>query len=300
MKTVRNLGLGLGLVLLYVLLFATGAAHFSPVDGDPESGGRALLAMFACGVIDTVILGALAARTRLRGLARWAALSWAFYGTKTLTSQIEALWFMPNVSGDMAPALFAMTLPLGLIFPLAVAAAWGGRGPVEGPAWRAPPVSAARSVLDVALLSIIVYPALFWSAGYFVAFRSAALRDFYGGTLGDSFASHMWGVLTQSPAVLAFEAFRGALWISFVLPLLRSSAGRWTGDALRVALLFAFVQNDVHLIPNPLMSPEIRLYHFLETASSNFVWGLVLTWVLVGRHRPVLAEQEIRLERKAS
>lgn len=276
-------GRGAALVVLYVVLFSAGTALF-PVDvpSDGVDPAAALLGVLGGAVLDTALLGAWAARTRLRGLRRWAALSLAFYGVKTLSSQLEALWFMPNVTAGMAPALFGMTLPLALLFPAAVAWAFGRRGPAEAPVWRAPAIPLSRAILGWTVLSAVVYPALFWSAGYFVAFQSPAVREFYGGLRGDGFFAHLGAVFAADPLVVPFEALRGLLWILFVLPLLRTSAGRWWVDALLVGLTLALVQNDVHLIPNPLMSPEIRLYHFVETASSNLVWGLAIGWVLRG------------------
>jgi hypothetical protein len=288
MKTVFHVTWrGGALVLLYVVLFLAGTALFPVSAGQapsPEEAAWSMEGILACAVIDTALLAAWVSRTRLRGWRRWLATAAAFYGVKTFTSQLEALWFMPNVTAGMAPSLLAMTLPLCLLFPLAVIAAFGIRGPVEGPAWRAPAVSRARAVLDWAVLSVLVYPALFWAAGYFVAHRNPAVREFYGGLQGDGFLSHLTGVFAADPTVVPFEAFRGFLWILMILPFLRTSAGRWWVDALLTGLFLALVQNDVHLIPNPLMSAEVRMVHLVETATSNFVWGLAIVWVLRGRH----------------
>jgi hypothetical protein len=40
------------------------------------------------------------------------------------------------------------------------------------------------------------------------------------------------------------------------------------------------VENDVHLLPNPLMPAAVRQMHFIETASSNFLYGLLTAWLL--------------------
>ena len=44
--------------------------------------------------------------------------------------------------------------------------------------------------------------------------------------------------------------------------------------------------NAQHIIPNTIMPDEVRLFHAIETASSNFIWGAVLVLVLV---RPLQA-----------
>ena len=191
MKRAASLaGRYVALVVLYVVLFVVGSRLF-PVTAtagrSPAQAAQALLGLLGCAVIDTLLLALWAARTRLRGWRRWAMLAVVFYGVKTLSSELEALWFMPNVSAGMAPALFAMTVPLSLLFPLAVIAAFGDRAPVDGPAWRAPEVPVGWKLADWAVLSAVVYPALFYAAGYYIAFRSPAVRAFYGGYRGVGF-----------------------------------------------------------------------------------------------------------------
>lgn len=45
-----------------------------------------------------------------------------------------------------------------------------------------------------------------------------------------------------------------------------------------VAVLFSMLMNDSLFIANPLMPDDIRWLHFIETATSNFIWG----WTIVG------------------
>jgi hypothetical protein len=52
-----------------------------------------------------------------------------------------------------------------------------------------------------------------------------------------------------------------------------------------VGLLFALPMNMVHVLPSPLMAPSVRLSHFIETATSNFIFGLVVTGLLLWHPR---------------
>lgn len=274
-----------GLSLAYVVLFTLGTILFPlklEPPPDPNQAGAALGGMLACALIDTFLLMLWAGRTRLRGVRRAAALALALYGVKTFTSQLEALWFMPNVTGPMAPALFGMTLPLALVYPALLAQAFGSKAAPEEPVWRKPPASHGALTLAWSVLSILVYPTLFFTAGYFIAFQSAVVREFYGGVMGSNFFSHMLGVFTSAPSLFPFEVFRGFLWILMMLPLIRTSRRGWLSDAVLTGAFLALVQNDVHFIPNPLMAPEVRLYHFIETASSNFIWGFLIVFGLRG------------------
>ncbi|MGC4120106.1 MAG: hypothetical protein QM765_37100 [Myxococcales bacterium] len=280
----------LGLTVLYAALMTVGTSLF-PIPGikeafTPEEQQRAGLALLAVGAIDTLVLGAIAWATRARGFRLYAAMVPIFWGVKTFTSQIEAVWFMPNVTGAMFPMLLGMTVPLCLVFPAALMAALGRwkRDPALEPAWRAPAMSRAERALKVGLLAAIVYPVLFFAFGYFVAWQSQALRDFYGGAVSGGVVAHFSALFARDPLVWPFEAARGLLWIAFALPVLRTVRGpAWLGPVL-VGLLFCFVQNDVHLMPNPLMGPEVRLFHFVETGSSNFLWALAIGWLLGRSH----------------
>jgi hypothetical protein len=52
-----------------------------------------------------------------------------------------------------------------------------------------------------------------------------------------------------------------------------------------VALLLAIPMNIGHILPNALIpSASVRLSHLIETASSNFVFGLVIVWLLHRQH----------------
>ena len=289
---------GLGLTALYAASMGIGTSLF-PIPGAKEAltaaeQQQAGLGLLAMGAIDTAVLGAIAWTSRLRGWRLYATLVLVFWGVKTFTSQIEALWFMPNVTGAMFPLLMAMTVPLALIFPAALMAALGlwRRDPALEPAWRAPAMAPGELALKVGALSAVVYPALFFAFGYFVAWQSQALRDFYGGAVSGGVVAHFASLFARDPFVLAFEAARGLLWVAFALPVLRTARGpAWLGPVL-VGLLFCFVQNDVHLLPNPLMGPEVRFFHFVETGSSNFLWALAIGALLGRSHaRPAAVPQ---------
>jgi hypothetical protein len=59
--------------------------------------------------------------------------------------------------------------------------------------------------------------------------------------------------------------------------------GAWPETALTIGLLFAVVMNAQLLIPNPYMPEVVRITHLIETATSNFVFGLLVGWLLARR-----------------
>lgn len=291
MRTSRVLVLLLkltGLLVAFLFLFAAGAALLGPRDLPPPASGTpmgAALALLAVAAMDVPLLAALAVTSRLRGARLWMTLSCFQWFVMTVTSQLEAAYFMPNVRLSLVPALMGMTLPLCLFFPPLAMATFGlfRARPDLAPAWRSPAIGRGETAARIVVLAAIVYPFLFFPAGYFIAWQSPALRQFYSGSTELlPPVAHFARMIADDPLVYPFEVLRGALWVGAALLVLRTSDGpAWRSTAL-VALSFALLQNNLHLLPNPLMPAEVGRVHFLETASSNFAWGLAIGWVMTG------------------
>ena len=62
--------------------------------------------------------------------------------------------------------------------------------------------------------------------------------------------------------------------------MLGSRVGLWP-TALLVGALFSLPQNVGHILANPLMPlASVRHSHMVETASSTFLFGLLVVWLL--------------------
>ncbi|NIM93900.1 MAG: hypothetical protein GTO18_09350, partial [Anaerolineales bacterium] len=85
----------------------------------------------------------------------------------------------------------------------------------------------------------------------YIALRNPDVAAFYGVTVPDSFIAQLAGLWATTPLTFVFEFFRGALWIALAAPVIRTTKGKVWEAGLIVVLLFALVQNDVHLVPNP-------------------------------------------------
>jgi hypothetical protein len=68
--------------------------------------------------------------------------------------------------------------------------------------------------------------------------------------------------------------------VLFALPVIRMTRGTRWQIAVVVGLLLALPMNMFHAMPNDVMAPSVRLSHFIETATSNFIFGMVITAVL--------------------
>ncbi|HZO19986.1 MAG TPA: hypothetical protein VFB46_13430, partial [Gemmatimonadaceae bacterium] len=88
-----------------------------------------------------------------------------------------------------------------------------------------------------------------------------------------------------TPWLVPFQILRALLWVAIAVPVIRMMKGQWQETALAVALLFSVVMNAQLLLPNPYMPEPVRMAHLVETASSNFIFGAFLGWLLVSRPR---------------
>jgi len=125
---------------------------------------------------------------------------------------------------------------------------------------------------------------LFW---VFHSLEEPCGRAYYGGTDPGSFLLQLADVFRTTPWLLPFQILRALLWIGLGAVVIKMmDAPRWL-KGLGVSLAFAVLMNAQLLIPNPYMPQPVRMIHLVETASSNFLFGWILVWVLLPRARRV-------------
>ena len=291
------LGLVLKVLLLTIVMFVvlSVGANFFTADSalaqqmTPEEAAASGMLLLVVSFIDTLILTYFILRSRLHGPRLMIAVGLVYYGVKTFLSIIEAWWFMSDVTPGELPGLFLMTVPVAVIFPVIAVFVLGKarrKETTDDQINTRLVMPAGQLSWKIAVLAVIVYPVLFWTFGYFVAFSNPELVAYYGATHPGSFFAQMGNVWADDPLVFLFEIFRGALWVALALPVIRTTKGRIWEAGLLVALLFSLVQNDMHLLPG-IMPPSVRLSHFIETASSNLIFAMILTWLLHREHSSV-------------
>jgi hypothetical protein len=90
-------------------------------------------------------------------------------------------------------------------------------------------------------------------------------------------------VLRDTPWLIPFQMVRALLWTALALPVIRMMKGDRLETALAVGLVFSVVMNAQLLLPNPYMPEAVRMAHLAETASSNFLFGILVGWLLSKR-----------------
>ena len=278
--------------ILFAALFMLGSGIVAgkiPAGGSepglvPDFAGFLLIV-----ALETAIIGALILTSRWGGWKLAILLSLAYYGAVTILTQLEAWYFLSSltISPDLIPALFAMRIPVCFIaIPLSVLIL--GR-------WKVPPDTEPNAALvmpvgqwawKIALL-VVAYILLYWCAGYFIAWQNPAVRSFYGSPgPAAPFLTHTLNTLSNDPLLFPFQMLRAILWVLCALPIVRGSKVNAWWTAVLVGLMFSMPQNIAHILANPLMPiASVRLSHLVETASSTFVFGMIVVWLLHRQHK---------------
>lgn len=270
------------LVVLYFICFAAVSAALFQLPADPATPpeDNPALALLVVSFLNTVLLTYVIVRSRWAGWKLIGAVFLMFFGISTLMPQIETAYFLTRLPPGMLPRIFLSgAITAALFSPLAVLVL--GKRKQDGPD------NEGGSSFNLAFgewawklsLIAVLYLVIYFTFGYFIAWRSPAVRAYYGGSDPGSFLTQMRSVLSDTPGLVPLQVVRALLWTALAVLVIRMMKGRWWEIGLVVALLFA-ATNAQLLIPNPLMPVEVRMVHLLETATSNFLFGWLLVCVL--------------------
>ena len=288
MKTAASVVLRvLALTIILFICFGVAAGVVGVAGNSQTSGqarGGAVPLLIVCS-LETAILTYLILRSRWTGWRLAAAVFFVFYGVTTFMPQIESAVFLTRLPPGMLPRLFLMGALIAAPFSVLAVLILGKRKPETVEAERnsrlVMPASEWASKLVVIALAYVI---LYFTFGYFVAWRNPAVREYYGGSDPGGFVAQMGTVLRNTPWLVPFQFLRAMCWVALALPVIRMMKGQWPETALAIGLLFAVVMNAQLLIPNPYMPEPVRMAHLAETASSNFIFGVFVGWLLTARH----------------
>lgn len=273
----------LGLAILYFLTFAIiSGALLPPLETkSSESNSTALIALLVISVLNTIALVYVTVRSRWSGWKLILALWFALFGVLTLQPQIETAVFIHTLPQGFLFRLFLVGFIFAGVFAVLLTLILGKRRPaheVDGVTTNLP-TNISTWAYKLAIIAV-VYVAIYFTFGYFIAWSSPAVRAYYGGGDYTGFLRQLLHTWQTMPWLFPFQLFRGLLWAAIAVPVIKLTKGTWWHAGLAVALLFSVVMNTQLLLPNPLMPYDVRMAHLLETASSNFLFAWILVWVL--------------------
>jgi hypothetical protein len=247
----------------------------------PDQVAAAAVALLAVCFLNTIVLTHIILRSRWAGWRLMATVFFVFYGVTTFMSQIESAVFLTRLPPGMLPRLFLMgaliAAPFSVLAVLILGKRTADTREIELNARLVMPASEWAWKLAIIVLAYLI---LYFTFGYFIAWRNPAVREYYGGIDEGSFFAHMGTVLRNTSWLIPFQILRAMFWVLLALPVIRMMKGQWQETAVAIGLVFAVVMNAQLLLPNPYMPEAVRFTHLIETASSNFIFGLLVGWLL--------------------
>ncbi|HJQ11188.1 MAG TPA: hypothetical protein VJ840_09180 [Gemmatimonadaceae bacterium] len=243
----------------------------------------AMILLVVC-VLESLVISYLIVRSRWSGWKLIVAIFFIFYGVTTFMPQIESAVFITQLPAGVLPRLFLMGLLIAV--PFSFLAVWilGKRRSATMPA----PDGFRPEIWKVALIAL-VYVILYFTFGYFIAWRTPAVAQYYAGSDPGSFLGQMQSVMRNTPWLIPFQVLRALCWVAIAVPIIRMLKGGRQEVAIALALTFSVLMNAQLLLPNPYMPTSVRMAHLVETASSNFLFGLFVGWLLTKKRTPVQA-----------
>ena len=280
----------LSAIMLVATMIFSMIRPLSAGESTTRDEGTIMLLLFIVTTVYALVIGLVIHNAKG---SRWQlipGLIVAFFGVQTFVGQIEAFFFLTPMGKHMG-AGSAPVLQMPLDFILSQLVIWGGVTitgiPVAVllfdrrkknntkaipflPSW-----TGKQWLINIAVV-VVAYELLYFSFGYFLAWKDPAIQEFYQGTDPGSFWLQLRQVASKTPGLYGLQAFRALLWIGFTVPVIAMLRHKgWTG-ALITALFVSLPMNIPHIMPNPYMPPDVRVVHFMETVSSTFIFGMVL------------------------
>ena len=260
--TLRTAVIAVGLVVLGWIL---GLVLPSASDAGEAAGGVGTALLYFLGaLVITAPLYYPISRSRLTGRPLVGVVFLAVFGLSTVLTQIEAAVFLNITTVELLTEIVRATLTAALLAWLAVTLYPRVDSEVAATSSRKNPPSTGSWVRRWVGVSFL-YVVLYITAGLLIL---PIIRSWY----------ESQGTLEQNPALLLpLQIFRGAMYVAFVLPLLRSMNASRGKASLSMAFFIPLVHGVAGLIPpNPFMPDYVRHAHMLEIGWSNFVLGLLI------------------------
>jgi hypothetical protein len=261
----------------------------APANQTPSQRSDNLLYPFLIfSVCAGVVLAYLILRSSWHGWLLAGAIFVGMYGISTVATQVETLFFLSNKlpHGMIRAIFFQGAITAALFAPLAVLllGKWRTSSPARATSppgrWHASSVATRLAIIVVAFVFLYMF------FGYYVAWQSPAVRQYYGGPEQPNFFAALKVNWMHNPWIYALQVFRALLYAACMFPLIRMlRVARWE-TAVAMAL-FLSVWTTILLLPNPLMPPDVAYAHFRETLGFSIVFGGLAGWLLSKPPNPV-------------
>ncbi len=275
------LGLSILMMFFWMLGLMTGNILIPDalIQQSDASGADSLILLFITCLLNTGVILLFIYNTECAGFRLASILFLLTFGIMYLLSQIETLWFNQSVKMPVRGVFMLLIAGVVELFLFSLAATWL-TGRFRYPGKRDKPAMLSRRLPGrLFLLIVIVWPAIYFLAGYFIAWQFRAVREYYSGA---ALAAPFVDMMKENfgSGLYFFQIFRGLLWVLIAWPVLSVIKGDSLKKGVLLGLLFTVLGSAQLLIPNPYMPEPVRMAHLLETAVSDFIWGVIIAMIL--------------------
>ena len=253
----------------------------SLMDAAGESSPSGMQWLLLVCLLNTAVIMIFIANSRVTGWRLAILLFFITFGIQFFMAQIETVWFNEALKMPVN-SILAVTIG-GAIMSLAfaMAAVWAmGKFNVTNVQFVSLHKPESKSLITrILILAVVVWPLVYFLAGYFIAWQFAEIRQYYSGTTAmDGFFVMMQENVRSG--LYLFQIFRGFLWVFIAALVMYSVQGPMLRRAIILGLLLSLLGGSQLILPNPIMPEMVRTGHLLEITISNFVWGILLAWFL--------------------
>ena len=285
MKTLKFFLLWMVMTVVMVVTWSVGSwvgntitQTLPPPVEDPASVGLSVL--LVC-LLNSLLWSIFFWSTRaFVGLHKSIAILLYLFGTQFFLMQMETFFFSASLA--ISPGQVISILLAGFVMVTATGALGLGLtrklAPMQTKISFKPEIRGWRGMIaPMLLMSALVYPLLYETFGYYIAWQNEHLRFFY------SHSTELTSYLSQWPGFFSegiyfFQVLRGFIWVAISIPVVLLLGQNKFFSYILVGLLSALPAIQL-FIPNPYMPADIAMTHFVETFSSNFLWGLLIVYV---------------------
>ena len=253
----------------------------SLMDAAGESSPSGMQWLLLVCLLNTGVIMIFIFNSRVNGWRLVTVLFLITFGIQFFMSQIETIWFNDALNMPVNSILAIVTGGAIMSLVFAIAAVWTmgkfnettvQRGVVNKPETKS-------LITRIIILAVLVWPMVYFLAGYFIAWQFDDIRQYYTGTTAMDGFFVMMEENVRSGLYL-FQIFRGFIWVLIATLVMYSLKGPMLRRAIILGLLLSLLGGSQLIIPNPIMPEMVRTGHMIEITISNFILGLLLAWLL--------------------
>jgi hypothetical protein len=275
------LGLSILMMVFWIIGLYSGNLIFPSdlmeMEAETNTGGEWLF--FLVCITNTWIILYFIYNSRYKGWSLTGIVFIVGFAIQFFMSQIETIWFNDSLKLSMNGiwAIITGGAVLHLLFsPTAVWLTGNFKQSRENDKkhFIFDPLTTIKKTI---LLSVLVWPLIYFLAGYFIAWQFPEVRMFYTGTTD---LTSFYSIMKENviSGLFFFSILRGVIWVLIALLVLHGTLGSPLKKGILLGLLFAILGSSGLLIPNPIMPFMVRMAHLVETAPSSFLWGFIIAW----------------------